>query len=246
MSEDHAFFSGSLPQPVRQAQVFMERRGQQLSATALRVLAREVILRVSRIEAPVVPVAVRPATSEIDALCDALLSHDDEAGAEMVRTARMAGMPADVLYHAYHRRGRAPDWPALGPRRGIGCRSHPGCRAGLCDPARPARRSFLAEHLVAPPWGRGDLCQSVPGEVHGIGADDCCRYAAPQGLGHHASAGVGSFGAGRGNRPAEADDGRSVDGAIGDDLRGRPADRGACGCAARRSGCWSADPIVDR
>jgi hypothetical protein len=76
MSDDHAFFSGPLPQPVRQAQAFMERRGQQLSATALRVLAREVILRVSRIESPPVPLTIRPDTSEVDALCDALVSHD--------------------------------------------------------------------------------------------------------------------------------------------------------------------------
>ena len=73
MSEDHAFFSGPLPQPVRQAQVFMERRGQQLSATALRVLAREVILRFSRVESSVVRASIRPATSELDALCDALI-----------------------------------------------------------------------------------------------------------------------------------------------------------------------------
>jgi MerR family transcriptional regulator, light-induced transcriptional regulator len=168
MSEDHAFFSGSLPQPVRQAQVFMERRGQQLSATALRVLAREVILRVSRIEAPVVPVAVRPATSEIDALCDALLSHDDEAGAEMVRTARMAGMPADVLYHAYiaeaaRRMGQRWDRDEASAAEVI-------LGAGrVYVILRELRTVFLAEHLVAPP-GAEAIFASVPGEVHAIGA----------------------------------------------------------------------------
>lgn len=101
MSDDHAFFSVPLPQPVRQAKAHMERRGERLSPVALRVLAREVILRVSRIESPSVPVAIRPATSEIDALCDALVSHDDQAGFEMVRTARLGGMSADILYHAY-------------------------------------------------------------------------------------------------------------------------------------------------
>jgi MerR family transcriptional regulator, light-induced transcriptional regulator len=168
MSDDHAVFSGSLPQPVRQVQAFMERRGQQLSAAALRVLAREVILRVSRIESPPLPAAVRPDTSRIDALCDALVSHDEAAGADLVRSARLAGMTADMLYHAYI----AEAARRLGQRW-----EHDEATAAQVILAagriyailRELRTVFLAESLVAPP-GAEAVIASVPGEVHGIGA----------------------------------------------------------------------------
>ena len=168
MSDDHAYFSAALPQPVRQAQAFMERRGQQLSATALRVLAREVILRVSRIEAPQITLSLRPATAEIEALCDALVSHDDQAGAEMVRTARLGGMSADTLYHAYI----AEAARRLGQRwdRDEATAAEVILGAGrVYSILRELRTVFLAEHLVAP-LGAEAVFASVPGEVHGIGA----------------------------------------------------------------------------
>ena len=168
MSDDHAYFSAALPQPVRQAQAFMERRGQQLSATALRVLAREVILRVSRIEAPQITLSIRPATAEIEALCDALVSHDDQAGAEMVRTARLGGMSADTLYHAYI----AEAARRLGQRwdRDEATAAEVILGAGrVYSILRELRTVFLAEHLVAP-LGAEAVFASVPGEVHGIGA----------------------------------------------------------------------------
>lgn len=146
----------------------MERRGQQISATALRVLAREVIIRVSRIEPSPVPPASRPATSEIDALCDALVSHDEFAGAEMVRTARLGGMSADVVYHAYiaeaaRRLGHRWDRDEVTAAQVI-------LGAGrVYSILRELRTVFLAEHLDAPP-GSEAVFASVPGEVHGIGA----------------------------------------------------------------------------
>jgi methanogenic corrinoid protein MtbC1 len=168
MTDDRAFFSGALPQPVRQVQADMERRGQQLSPSALRVLAREVILRISRTESPQLPASTRPSTSEIEALCDALLSHDDAAGAEMVRSARMGGMPADVLYHAYiaeavrrlGRRWEQDEATAAEVILGAG---------RVYAILRELRVVFLAEHLVAPP-GAEAVFASVPGDVHGIGA----------------------------------------------------------------------------
>ena len=168
MSDDHAVFSGALPQPVRRAQEFMEQRGQQLSTTALRVLAREVILRVSRMEAQPVPQQVRPTTSEIDALCDALVSFDEMAGADMVRSARLGGMPADVLYHAYI----AEAARRLGQRwdRDEATSAQVILGAGrVYAILRELRTVFLAEHLIAPP-GAEAIIASVPGEVHGIGA----------------------------------------------------------------------------
>jgi methanogenic corrinoid protein MtbC1 len=161
-------FSGRLPQPVREAQAFMERRGQQLSPSALRVLAREVILRVNRIQQPAVTAAVRPSTSEIDALCDALLSHDDQAGSDMVRAARLHGMSADVLYHAYI----AEAARRLGQRwdRDEATAAEVILGAGrVYAILRELRTVFLAEQLVSPP-GAEAVFAAVPGEVHGIGA----------------------------------------------------------------------------
>jgi MerR family transcriptional regulator, light-induced transcriptional regulator len=168
MTDDRAFFSGALPQPVRQVQADMERRGQPISATALRVLAREVILRISRTEAPQLPASVRPSTSEIDALCDALVSHDEFAGAEMVRTARLGGMPADVLYHAYI----AEAARRLGQRweRDETTAAEVILGAGrVYSILRELRTVFLAEYLDGSP-GAEAIFASVPGEVHGIGA----------------------------------------------------------------------------
>jgi MerR family transcriptional regulator, light-induced transcriptional regulator len=167
MSEDDAYFSGPLPLPVRQVKDFMERRGEQLSATALRVLAREVILRVCRTESPVLPASVRPSTSEVEALCDALLSHDDTAGSDLVRAARLGGMPADVLYHGYicdaaRRLGQRWDRDEATAAEVI-------LGAGrIYGILRELRAVFLAEHLVAPP-GAEAVFASVPGDVHGIG-----------------------------------------------------------------------------
>jgi MerR family transcriptional regulator, light-induced transcriptional regulator len=167
MNDDRAFFSSALPQPVRQAQADMERRGQQLSATALRVLAREVILRISRTESPQLPATARPSNSDIDALCDALLSNDEQAGAEMVRAARLGGMSADVLYHGYI----AEATRRLGQRwdRDEASSAEVILGAGrIYAILRELRVVFLAEHLVAPP-GAEAVVASVPGDVHGIG-----------------------------------------------------------------------------
>lgn len=168
MSKDHAFFSGPLPPPLRQAKAVMDRRGVALSPTALRVLAREVILRVSRTGAAVVPQSVRPSGAEIDALCDALLSMDDRAGSDMVLAARLGGMSADHLYHAFI----AEAARRLGQRwdRDEATSAEVILAAGrIYTILRELRTVFLAEHLGAPP-GSGAVFAAVPGEVHGIGA----------------------------------------------------------------------------
>jgi methanogenic corrinoid protein MtbC1 len=168
MNDDRAYFSGPLPQPVRQIQADIERRGQQLSETALRVLAREVILRISRTESPPLPAAARPSTSEIEALCDALISYDDHAGADMVRAARLAGMPADGLYHGYI--GEAAR--RLGQRwdRDEATATEVILGAGrIYAILRELRAVFLVEHLDAPP-GSEAVIACVPGDMHGIGA----------------------------------------------------------------------------
>lgn len=146
----------------------MERRGQPIPTVALRVLAREVILRVSRIDSPIPPQSLRPATSEVDALCDALVSHDESAGAEMVRIARQGGMPAEVLYHSYI----AEAVRRLGQRweRDEATAAEVILGAGrVYAILRDLRTVFLAERLTAP-LGAEAVIAAVPGEVHGIGA----------------------------------------------------------------------------
>lgn len=95
------------------------------------------------------------------------MSHDDRAGSEMVRTARLGGMPADVLYHAYI----AGAARRLGQRwdRDEATAAEVILGAGrIYTILRELRTVFLSEHLVAPPGAEAVLA-SVPGEVHGIG-----------------------------------------------------------------------------
>jgi methanogenic corrinoid protein MtbC1 len=174
MPQEFAELLNSLPAPVDRARRFLAQRGESLSETARRALAREVILRVSRAavdgeQAFVAPEAVYQADrAEIEALCDALLSADDAAAAEMVRGARLSGMPAAVLYHVYiagAARMLGTRWDndeATVPQVIIGA----GRVYGIL---RELREVFLTERLLAPP-GAHAVFASVPGEVHGIGA----------------------------------------------------------------------------
>ncbi len=168
MSEDHAVFPGPLSPPLLRARDYLERRGQELPIAALRLLAREVILRVSRAAAPIERQSDLPLRSEIDLLCDALLSGDETAASDLVRQARLGGMPTNTLYHVYiggavrqfgerwERDEATAAQVILGAGRVYGI-------------LRELRTVFLAEHLVAPP-GAEAVFATVPGEVHGIGA----------------------------------------------------------------------------
>jgi|JI7StandDraft_1071085.scaffolds.fasta_scaffold44018_1 methanogenic corrinoid protein MtbC1 len=174
MPQGYAELWTSLPAPLDRARQYLERRGESLPETALRALAREVILRVSRAAldaetAFATPEIVHQADrAEIEALCDALLSPDDAAAAEMVRGARLSGMPAAVLYHVYiagAARMLGTRWDrdeATVPQVIIGA----GRVYGIL---RDLREVFLTERLIAPP-GAAAVFASVPGEVHGIGA----------------------------------------------------------------------------
>lgn len=174
----------------------MERRGQSLPPAALRLLAREVILRVGRASEGVAVIhgqaTNQPGRDEIESLCDALLSQDDSAGAEMVRQARHGGMPAETLYHCYI----AHAVRRFGERweRDEATAAQVILGAGrVYAILRDLRAVFLAEHLVAPP-GAEAVFATVPGEVHGLGvtiAADTMRLrgwdiALRVGLGHDA------------------------------------------------------------
>jgi MerR family transcriptional regulator, light-induced transcriptional regulator len=188
-------FAGSylphVPQLLR-ARDHLARRGQALSDSALRVLAREVILRVSRAAPATLPPEGLPTDAEIEALCDALTSTDDKASSDMVRDARLGGMSADALYHAFiaeaaRRLGRRWERDEASAAEVI-------LAAGrIYAILRDLREAFLVERLTAP-LGAEAVFASVPGEVHGIGvtiAADTLRrkgweVTLRQGLGHEA------------------------------------------------------------
>ena len=99
MPQGYAELWTSLPAPLDRARQYLERRGESLPETALRALAREVILRVPRAAQDAETAFATPETvhqadrAEIEALCDALLSPDDAAAAAQA-VARLADAPA--------------------------------------------------------------------------------------------------------------------------------------------------------
>lgn len=134
---------------------------------ALRLLAREVILRVSRAAVANSDVSDLPRRSDIDLLCDALLSNDDTAASDLVRQARLGGMRANTLYHHYI----AAAVRQFGDRwdRDQATSSQVILGAGrVYAILRELRIVFLSEQLQAPP-GAEAIFASVPGEVHGLG-----------------------------------------------------------------------------
>lgn len=158
-----------LPVPqVARAREQLERRGASLPVAALRVLAREVILRVSRSESPVPLASDLPGNAAIELLCDALLSRDDTAAADLVNAARLDGMSADTIYHAY----LAEAARRLGTRwdRDEATSAEVILGAGrIYAILRDLRSVFLVERLTAAPEAEA-VFATVPGEVHGIGA----------------------------------------------------------------------------
>ncbi len=167
MSEDYAIFPEPMLQPLLRAKDYLERRGQQLPAAALRLLAREVILRVSLAATELQDQRELPPRGEIDLLADALLSLDDGAASDLVRAARLSGVSAQKLYHVH----------IAGAVREIGVRWEQDSASSaqvvlgagrVYAILRDLRAVFLSERLVAPP-GAEAVFATVPGEVHGVG-----------------------------------------------------------------------------
>ena len=169
MREDSGEFPDFPAPQLARAQQSLERRGVTLPAAALRVLAREVILRVSRNDAQSYQASADlPGSAEIELLCDALLSGYDTAAADLVQAARLGGMTADMLYHSYI----AEAARRLGIRwdRDEATAAQVILGAGrVYAILRDLRTVFLAEQLTAPP-GAEAVFASIPGETHGIGA----------------------------------------------------------------------------
>jgi methanogenic corrinoid protein MtbC1 len=149
------------------AREYLGRQGQELSAAALRLLAREVILRLGR-QTPVSALqGDLPSRAEVEHLCDALLSRDATAGSDLVRAAQLGGMTADTLYHHYV----AGAVRMFGERweRDEASAAQVILGAGrVYTILRDLRTVFLADHLTAPP-GAEAVFATVPGEVHALG-----------------------------------------------------------------------------
>lgn len=168
MTKGYSPIPGRLVPQLDRAKEQLERRGSTISPAALRVLAREVILRVSRSESEVPLPRDIPGNAAIELLCDALVSRDDQAAADLVESARLHGMSADTIYHAYI----AEAARRLGTRwdRDEATSAEVILGAGrIYTILRDLRLVFLAERLTAAP-GAEAVFASVPGEVHGIGA----------------------------------------------------------------------------
>jgi methanogenic corrinoid protein MtbC1 len=150
-----------------QARRLFLRHQNELSQQALRTLAQEVVVRLSaHLEhAPVVE--ARPDDAAIDELCDALLSDDEMAAADLVRKARRDGMSADMICLGY----------VAGAARRLGERWDED-RASFVEVTMAAGRMYaLLRGLrqVFPPSLARDGAQpricfaSTPGETHTLG-----------------------------------------------------------------------------
>lgn len=169
MSDEHGIFSTHFVHPVTRARQVLERSGRDLPEVALKALAREVILRIAQKPAPVGAELQEPGpdSSEIAALCDALMSEDESAAPEMVRLARLAGMTANVLYFGYI----AEAVRMLGVRweHDEATVSQVIIGAGrVYGILRELRTVFLSERRSHPPGAEAVFAQ-VPGESHTIG-----------------------------------------------------------------------------
>ena len=74
---------------------------QNLPREAVESVAREVVRRLAFRLPRIAAQKYLPSDAEIDALCNALLSHDDGAADDKILTARQDGAPVDVIYLGY-------------------------------------------------------------------------------------------------------------------------------------------------
>ncbi len=168
MSDDSELIRGEMGHPVARARTVLERRGADLPEVALKALAREVILRIAKKPVkPGEPSGVCADDAAVAALCDALVSPDEQIAPDMVRAARLSGMSADTLYFGFIAKAVA----LLGTRWEhdeltvsdviIGA----GRVYGIL---RELRTVFLAERMPHAPGATAVFAQ-VPGEIHTIG-----------------------------------------------------------------------------
>lgn len=144
--------------------LFTRREGV-LPQTAVHALAAEVITRLERRGTTATETA--PPDADIDALCDALVSPDDERSADLVLKARLNGMSVDMIYLGY----------LAGAARRLGERwdedrttsAQMTIAAGrIYAVMRGLRQAFATDHYMTPPQEHA-LFASTPGETHTLG-----------------------------------------------------------------------------
>ena len=171
------------------ARGLFSRRAGVLPETAVHALAAEVITRLER--RGVAASEPNPPEAEVEMLCDALVSVDDEAAADIVLRARLNGMSVDMVYLGL----------LAGAARRLGERwdedrttsAQMTIAAGrIYAIMRGLRQAFTSDHYLTPPQEHA-LFLSTPGETHTLGvtmAADFFRRRGWQidlrtGLSHH-------------------------------------------------------------
>jgi MerR family transcriptional regulator, light-induced transcriptional regulator len=160
--------------PLVRASDLFTQRGADLPQAALRALAKEVILRMTKqgrdggaVVGSKPEAATRPGADDVSALCDALLSSDESRAADMVRAARLGGMAADTLYFDYI----AEAVRQLGERweRDEATVAQVIIGSGrVYGILRELRSVFLSDRLSRSPDAVAVFAQ-VPGEIHTLG-----------------------------------------------------------------------------
>lgn len=137
--------------------------GNRLPAAAIRALAEEVVARLSRLHGFIDP--QHPGAGEIDLLCQALLSEDDDAAARMLKEARQAGATVEAAYLAYlsAAAGRLGEYWTQNRASFLEVTVAVGRIYAIM---RGLRRSLRAP---LPGQGRAALFAAVPGEGHTLG-----------------------------------------------------------------------------
>ncbi len=148
------------------ARGLFSRRAGVLPETAVHALAAEVITRLER--RGVAASEPSPPEAEIEALCDALVSVDDEAAADIVLRARLNGMSVDMVYLGL----------LAGAARRLGERwdedrttsAQMTIAAGrIYAIMRGLRQAFSSDHYLTPPQEHAPCSLSTPGETHTLG-----------------------------------------------------------------------------
>ncbi len=160
-----------------------------LADTAVHALAAEVITRLER--RGLATAEMLPPDADIEALCDALVSPQDEAAADLVLQARLHGMSVDMVYLGY----------LAGAARRLGERwdddrttsAQMTIAAGrIYAIMRGLRQVFASDQYMKPEQLRA-LFVSTPGETHTLGVTMAADYFRRRGwqidlrtgLGHH-------------------------------------------------------------
>jgi len=169
MSDQHEVYSVDTADAVTRARGVMKQRGGELSQAALKTLAREVILRMAQKPEDPGSDTVRTVVDKaaVVALCDALLSPDEQAAAGLVREARLGGMDVDQLYFSYI----ADAVRMLGERWDNDEATVPQVIIGtgrVYGIMRELRSVFLSQRVPQAPGAEAVFAQ-VPGEIHTIG-----------------------------------------------------------------------------